>query len=193
MKNFTKLIFTLLLFTVGLFVSTNQVSAEVLEETVEHIQPVDILEFKDLPDNEKEIFLENGFDEEDTYTMSIIRQNPTVNPESEISTYALNVVKVFGSTKRVATNRAQSTYSVSSSQLPIISVSVKTTATGGGKTIPSTSTKKPGTKSTVVTTNTSYSGASTYFSFKGNTQVTTSAGVVPWIYGTSVGGTTLGF
>ena len=74
-----------------------------------------------------------------------------------------------------------------------MSADVRTTATGNGRTLINTGSSRPGTKSTVMTTNTLYNGPAIHFIFKGSAQVTTTAGLVPWVYVNSAGGTTLGW
>lgn len=190
MKKIIKLIFSIILFAGGTFSPAILASAE---ELTDETQLVKTLAFQDLPSDEKEFFLENGFDEEDTYIMTETKQNLDENTESRMSLHSTNVVTTYASTKRTATNRAQTVCLITSSKLPIISADVRTTATAIGRTLVNTGSSRPGTKSTSVTINTLYNGPKTDFLFKSNAQVTTTAGLVPWIFVKSAGGTTLGW
>lgn len=132
--------------------------------------------------------MENGFTEEDTFYKEYITMP---NNNSEVSTRAI-VASIVGSTKKEASNRAKTTYSIVSSAV-MNRVDVQTVASGSGVTRKSTNTTYPNARTGVITTTTNYSGASTYLTFKGTTQLTTTQGVASTGFSATAGGVTLGY
>ncbi|MFW3497330.1 hypothetical protein [Aerococcus viridans] len=86
------------------------------------------------------------------------------------------IATVTGSTKREASNRAKTTYIVTSYSGPMTNVDIRTTATSGTVVRTGLGNSKPNSSKATVTTFINYSGGSRYFKFKGYTQIYTPKG-----------------
>lgn len=152
--------------------------------------------FQDLSKEEQEIFLEHGFTEEDTFFNSYITIPSTSIDSSEdsIQPYFLIVVKVSGATRKLATNRAQTTVVMESFKDIMTRVDLQVVATGNSGVIRRmTGVSYPHSKVAVMTTNTIYSGAVDMFIFKAHAQITTPRGLAATPFSATVGATSLGY
>lgn len=183
MKSF-KFIFSVILLVFGFNMFSTVASAEEGND-------VEILTFEELSDEDKQVFLEEGFTEEDTFFKEDIALSDT---SSEGFAPASNLIAtVVGSTRREMSYRAKSTYTVTSFTSVMRHISIRTTASGGGIIRNATTTSSPNARRAVMSTTILYHGPANYFNFRGNTQITTSSGVAGTVFSIASGGTTLGF
>ncbi|AMB97275.1 hypothetical protein [Aerococcus urinaeequi] len=184
-----RLIFTTTLLALGFNFIVNENIVSATEFTPEVVQNEQTLTLEDLSEEDKKIFIDNGYTEEDVFFQEYVTESPL---EGQMSVNAV-IATVTGSTKREASNRAKTTYIVTSYSGPMTNVDIRTTATSGTVVRTGSGNSKPNSSKATVTTFINYSGGSRYFKFKGYTQIYTPKGATGTVFSVTAGGTTLGY
>ena len=146
------------------------------------------IEFSELSEEQQTYFLYEGFDENNQYFQQTIIQQPATEGTLQQRVQA-NVLFITGSTKKITSTSAYTSYVINSSNAPILRTDTRVTLNGyksfSSSVIPYNS---PYVSSGGIYS--SYTGAEKYFSVSLASQITTTKG--PGAANCRAGGVTLG-